>query len=112
MFLHVCVSFCLNAQLLTRALHVRLFPYSVNKGGAREALPWFGITCGTLSLAWLVGNDVWPCHSCWCLVEPVAPTLCHVRIPTGCAPTGCAPMGNAPTGCAPLDCAPPALSGT
>jgi len=58
MFLHVCVSFCLNAQLLTRALHVRLFPYSVNKGGAREALPWFGITCGTLSLAWLVGNAI------------------------------------------------------
>ena len=58
MFLHVSVSFCLNAQLLTRALHVRLFPYSVNKGGAREALPWLGITLGTLSLAWLVGNAV------------------------------------------------------
>lgn len=58
MFLHVLVSFCLNSQLLTRALHVRIWPTSVNANDKKEALQWLLISAVTVSGSWLVANAI------------------------------------------------------
>lgn len=58
MFLHVLVSFCLNSQLLTRAIQVRLWPGSVNSEDKTEWLKWLAISGCTISLAWLISNAV------------------------------------------------------
>merc|ERR1712151_45428 len=58
MFLHVLVSFCLNSQLLTRAIQVRLWPGSVNSEDKTEWLKWLAISGCTISLAWLISDAV------------------------------------------------------
>lgn len=58
MFLHVCISFCLNSQLLARALHVRTCPKGVKSGGKKEAGQWFIITACTVLGAWIVANAI------------------------------------------------------
>merc|ERR1719159_757101 len=58
MVLHVFVSFCLNSQLLTRAIQVRLFPSNVSANNKKEALQWLGISTCTVLSAWLVSNAI------------------------------------------------------
>ena len=53
-FVHVCISFCLIAQVVNRALHVRIAPKSVNKGDRTETIQWFCISVCTAVAAWLV----------------------------------------------------------
>jgi len=58
MFLHVLVSFCLNQQLLTRALHARIWPYSVNLKDCKSGTQWFVISISGVLLSWVVANAI------------------------------------------------------
>ncbi|QDZ17624.1 transmembrane amino acid transporter [Chloropicon primus] len=58
MVLHVFVSFCLNSQLLTRAIQVRLFPSNVSANNKKEALQWLCISTCTVLSSWLVSNAI------------------------------------------------------
>ena len=62
MFLHVLVSYVITAQIINRAIHVRLAPTVVNRGDSVEVLQWLAISSATTLLAWLVANAVSSAH--------------------------------------------------
>jgi len=58
LLIHMLISYNITNQVLTRAVHVKLFPRTANASTCTARLHWFFISLGFLFLSWIVSNAV------------------------------------------------------
>ena len=58
LLIHMLISYNITNQVLTRAIHVKLFPRTANASTCTARLHWFFISLGFLFLSWIVSNAV------------------------------------------------------
>ena len=58
LLIHMLISYNITNQVLTRALHLKLFPRTVNGSSPQSRVHWFACSAFFLFLAWLLANAI------------------------------------------------------